>query len=49
MKFVGNGRLDEFPEVTRRETILSLTLAAALATILNFGIFTLVAIWYVAP
>jgi hypothetical protein len=28
---------------------MSLTLAAALATALNFGIFTLVAIWYVAP
>jgi hypothetical protein len=28
---------------------MSLTLAAALATILNFGIFTLLAIWYVAP
>jgi hypothetical protein len=28
---------------------MSLTLAAALATILNFGIFSLVAIWYVAP
>jgi hypothetical protein len=28
---------------------MSLTLAAALATTLNFGIFTLVAIWYVAP
>jgi hypothetical protein len=28
---------------------MSLTLAAALATILNFGIFTLVAVWYVAP
>jgi hypothetical protein len=28
---------------------MSLTLAAALATALNFGIFTLAAIWYVAP
>lgn len=28
---------------------MSLTLAAALATILNFGIFSLVVIWYVAP
>ncbi|HLX17548.1 MAG TPA: hypothetical protein VKS24_20350 [Bradyrhizobium sp.] len=28
---------------------MSLTLAAALATALNFGIFTLIAVWYVAP
>jgi hypothetical protein len=28
---------------------MSLTLATAFATILNFGIFALVAIWYVAP
>src|ERR1700694_1807804 len=28
---------------------MSLTLAAALATILNFGIFTLVSIWCMAP
>jgi len=28
---------------------MSLTSAASLATILNFGIFTVVAVWYVAP
>jgi hypothetical protein len=28
---------------------MSLTLAAALATALNFGVFTLIAVWYVAP